>query len=58
VNFCLPQASTLLNMSVNVADEATIQVIETTAEGISLYHVSGPLSAFLLSSLAFLHGLW
>ncbi len=52
---CLLQVPIPSGMRVNVYDEATIQVIETTVEGSSLYNVSQPLSNFLLSSMVFLH---
>jgi hypothetical protein len=37
--FCLPQVSTPQNVTVNVGDKATIQIIETAAHGAALYNV-------------------
>jgi hypothetical protein len=37
-SFCLPQVGMPANLSVNVGDNATIQVIETAVHGASLYN--------------------
>lgn len=37
--FCLPQVPLPANISVNVGDHATIQVIEVAKHGASLYNV-------------------
>lgn len=39
--FCLPQVPLPANITVNVGDHATIQVIETAVHGAALYNLSG-----------------
>ena len=38
--FCLPQVPLPANLTVNVGDNATIQIIETAVHGAALYNVS------------------
>lgn len=40
--FCLPQVPLPANVTVNVGDLATIQVVETTVHGAGLYNVCFP----------------
>jgi hypothetical protein len=48
--FCLPQVPLPVNASVNIGDNATIQVVETAVHGAALFNVSLPIH-FASSSL-------
>lgn len=45
-SFCLPQVPLPANISVNVGDNATIQVVETAVHGAALYNVRESSAAF------------
>lgn len=55
--FCLPQVPLPANTTVNVGDNATIQVVETAIHGAALYSVSSSLVFVLLFFLDILFGL-
>lgn len=48
--FCLPQVPLPANISYNVGDNATIQIVETAVHGAALYSVSCARSSILYSS--------